>query len=87
MVWTQGDLVRYDGYNMKVYSRKLHMILSSLNGGNIKTIYEDKFGKIVDRNKSMDLIVLIELLRTFKRYTNIPMIQQAIYSNIITAYF
>ncbi len=42
---TQVGLVRYDGYNMKVYQKVPHDSLS-ISGGTINTIYEDKFGRL-----------------------------------------
>lgn len=78
---TQGELVRYDGYSMKVYRSNPHDSLSLLRG-RIMTIFEDKSGAIwIGTNNGVSRFNRAR--ETFTRYYHNPDNPSSINSNFI----
>ena len=79
---TQGELVRYDGYNMKSYLPDASDS-SKLNVGQMRKIYEDKSG-IIWIGKNNGLNRFNRANEKFTRFMHDPSDSTSISSNIIT---
>lgn len=82
---TQNGLVKYDGYNMKVYSWDPEDSLS-ISDGNISSIYEDKSGALWIGTQG-GLIRFDRATETFASYLHNPDDSTSINSNLVLSIY
>ena len=83
---TQNGLVKYDGYSMKVY-RPVQGDTSSISGGNIRKIFEDRKGNIWAGTYSRGLNSFDYQTEIFTRYMHISDDTTSINSNHINCIY